>query len=531
MIYSGMTENNDTSGHNQSRRRVLKALAGIPVLGVLGIQIFRKTAWEKEHNQQQQIIKELGLEDLMDSVRPVVPSNGDLIRIGLIGCGNRGPQLAAALGFIEKDQFEKKLRTGELDAQVKEGNLNVAITGICDVFDRHREKGITIAKHDIFTGGDIARKYPVKAYKNYHDLLADPEIDAVIIATPDHHHATMTIDAIQAGKHVYCEKSLIHREHEVYETYNTLRGSSLVFQQGHQYKQNSVYQQAKEIINRGLLGKITHVETSSNRNSPEGAWIRHLDKNGNPKPGDENSIDWKQWLGNAPDVPFSIRRYYSWARYSEYDTGLYGQLFSHEYDAVNQLLDIGIPATVSATGGQYHYKEFGDIPDVLHTSFEYPEKNLTLTYSANLNSSRFRPRTLYGSDASMTFGASLAVTPDGSSERYATLLKSGAVSTENPMIEIYPGATKASVVDAVSSPSTRYYAARGLTSTNINGRHWDVTHLHLKEWIDCIRNGGTPSSGKEKAFVEGITLAMADISFREGCRTVWDSANRKIIRM
>jgi hypothetical protein len=85
------------------------------------------------------------------------------------------------------------------------------------------------------------------------------------------------------------------------------------------------------------------VETTTNRNSPNGAWIRHLDANGNPKPGDAQSIDWKQWLGKAPEVPFSIRRFYSWARYFDYDTILFGQLFSHEYDAVNQLLRHGNP--------------------------------------------------------------------------------------------------------------------------------------------------------------------------------------------
>jgi predicted dehydrogenase len=341
----------------------------------------------------------------------------------------------------------------------------------------------------------------------------------------------MTIDAAKAGKHVYCEKAVIHREDEINSVYNAVKNSGVVFQHGHQIPQNAVFQQAKEIIRRGMLGKISHIETSTNRNSRDGAWIRHLDSKGNPKPGDENSIDWKQWLGNAPDVPFSLERFYGWARFSDYDTGLFGQQFSHEYDAINQLLNIGIPETVVATGGQYFYKDFGDIPDVMHVNFEYPQKGFTVTYSANLASSKARPRTIYGQDASMTVSGHLTVTPDGSSEKYSDMLKRKLVNPDSPMIIIMKDSGAESAVDAVSSATTKYYESRGLTTTNINGREWDVTHLHLKEWIDCIRYGGEPSSGIEKAFEEAVTLAMGDISYREKCRTRWDPEKRKILRV
>ncbi len=363
-----------------SRRNMLKAMAGVPVAGVLGVQVFREMKYDDTHNMRKEIIKELGLEDLMDSVKPVAESSGDLIRIGIAGFGVRGPQLSNALGFMEKNQFNKAVENGSLDAQMNYGNFNVAITGICDVFDLHAEKGLATASHDIHTEGKFAGKYPVKRYRHYHEMLADDSIDAIIVSTPDHHHAWMTIEAVKAGKHVYCEKSVVRREEEIQPVYDAVTQSGRVFQMGHQIPQNAVFQQAQEIIRRGLLGKISQVETTTNRNGDNGAWIRHLDGDGKPKPGDEHSIDWKQWLGESPDAPFSIERYYGWARYFDYDTGLFGQLFSHEYDAVNQLLHMGIPETVFASGGQYFYKDFGDIPDVLNTSFEYPNKELTLTW-------------------------------------------------------------------------------------------------------------------------------------------------------
>jgi predicted dehydrogenase len=513
------------------RRDMLKALATVPILGALGIQVFRKNAYDDKHNIQEEIVRELGMEDLMNAIKPVTHKKGELIRIGIVGFGSRGSQLAKALGFLEKSEFDQTVGDGSLDAQIQDGNLHVAITGICEIFDMRAEQGMATAVHDIHTGGTFASAHPVKKYRHYHDMLSDPGIDAIIIATPDHHHAQMTIDAIQAGKHVYCEKSLIHREEEIYTTYDAVSSSDLVFQQGHQYPQTAAFQVAQEILRRRWLGKISHVETTTNRNSPNGAWIRHLDENGNPKPGDSKSIDWKQWLGKAPEVPFSIRRYYSWARYFEYDTGLFGQLFSHEYDAVNQLLHMGIPETVFSSGGQYTYKDFGEIPDVLHTTFEYPHKDLTMTYSANLTSSKSRGRNIYGQDAAMTVGGSLSVVPDGSSVLFEDLLERGLIDPGSPMMEMLPGSRTASVVDAVSSATAQYYASRGLTSTSIGGQNWDVTHLHLKEWLDCIRNGGTPVCNIEKSFEEGVVIAMADISYRENCRTRWDADKRRIQRI
>jgi predicted dehydrogenase len=513
------------------RRDVLKTLAGLPVLGVFGLQALRKFSYDSKHDVRKDIIHELGLDDLLSSVKPITKTQGDLIRVGLIGSGVRGGHLAQALGFMDKDKFGEEVNKGSLDAQISHGHLNVAIAGICDVFDLHAEKGLAIAQHDIFTGGELAKKHPVKRYRHYQDMLADPEIDAVMIATPDHHHARITIDAVNAGKHVYCEKAPIHREEEIEPLYSAVKNSGVVYQMGHQIPQNAVFQQAREIINRKLLGHISHVETTTNRNSRSLAWIRHVTKSGKPKPGDAKSIDWKQWLGKAPEVPFSLERFYSWARFFDYDTGLYGQLFSHEYDAVNQLLNLGIPDMVSATGGQYYYKEIGDMPDVLHTSFEYRDKGITLTYSGNLTSSKIRPRTIYGRDACMTIGENLTLTPDDRSEKYAGLLDKGLVDPSRPMLEILQGTNLSEAVDAVTSASVMYYASRGLTTTTIGDKQWDVTHLHVKEWLDCIRNGGEPSANIDKAYQEAVVIAMADISYREKCRTQWDPVNKKIIRL
>ena len=524
-------DNSENSADNSQkkqikRRTLLKALVGIPVLGAFGFELYKKMLYDNE--KKNRIIHELGLDDLQSQFKSISSSGSktDLVRIGIIGFGSRATEHANGLGYIHPLDVEVMKKNNTLNDWLLQEDLNIAITGICDVYDLNAEIGLATARNEIRTGGGKPSNLPVKRYHSYQDMLADKDIDAVMIATPDHHHAPISIAAIKAGKHVYCEKSPVHNEKELYELYETVKSSNLVYQLGHQIPHSVIFQQAKEIIAKNILGKISLVETTTNRNSAEGAWIRHLDKNGKPKPGDEKTIDWEQWLGNAPKVPFSLDRYYNWTKYFDYDIGLIGQLFTHEFDAVNQLLKIGIPKSAMSSGGIYYWKDERDMPDVLQCVFEYPDRELTLLYSATLSCSRNRGRMFMGHDASMELGASINITADAESTRYKKQIEAGIIDPSSPMISFNPTSGK---VDAVTSASARYYAGRGLTTTMINGHPVDITHLHIKEWIDCIRNGGTPSCNIERAFEEGVTTMMAHKSYVEKRRVEWDPVNRKIV--
>ncbi len=203
-----------------------------------------------------------------------------------------------------------------------------------------------------------------------------------------------------------------------------------------------------------------------------------------------------------------------------------GQLFTHEFDAVNQLLQIGIPSSVVSSGGIYYWKDNREIPDSLHCVFEYPERDLTLTYSGNLASSRNRGRVFMGHDASMELGGNAIVTADRNSTRYKQGIQSGLIDTDSPMISFNPGAGQ---IDAVSSATEKYYASRGLSTTSINGRQVDVTHLHIREWLNCIRNGGIPSANIDMAYQEGITCIMAQQSYIKKRVVKWDPIRMKIV--
>jgi predicted dehydrogenase len=508
------------------RRTLLKALVGIPVLGLFAVELFKKYTYDQE--KKNKILKELGLENIQAPaiIKSSPGSKSDLLRIGIIGFGNRAVSHANGLGYMHPLDVEARKKNDTLNDWLSQDDLNVAITGICDVFDLHAENGLETARNTIRTGGGTPANIPVRRYRTYQEMLDDKDIDAVMIATPDHHHATITIAAAKAGKHIYCEKAPAHGEAELYEMYDTVKNSKIIYQLGHQVPQSVIFQQAKDIIKKDILGKITLVETTTNRNTSDGAWIRNLDKTGKPKPGDEKSIDWEQWLGHAPKVPFSLDRYYNWTKFFDYDIGLIGQLFTHEFDSVNQLLRIGIPKTVVSSGGIYYWKDNRDIPDLLHCVFEYPDRDLTLLYSATLANSRSRGRVFMGHDASMELGSAINITADGDSTRYKKQIEAGLIDPSGPMVSFNPNSGK---IDAVTSATEKYYAARGLTTTTINGRQVDVTHLHIKEWINCIRSGKTPSANIERAFEEGVACLMAHKSYVEKRRTVWDPVNRKIV--
>jgi predicted dehydrogenase len=515
------------------RRDFLKGLATLPVFGAFFYELLKKRT--QDHYKKNAILAELGIGQQAPAVLPktTMQPAGELIRLGLIGFGSRGEDLMRSAGFAHPEwiaNVKKAAQRNKLDKRLddwlEQDNLNIAVTGVCDVFDLNAERALAAASNEVRPGGSAGRLPAPKRYRNSREMLQSNDIDAVIIATPDHHHAAITIAAAHAGKHVYCEKGMTRTEEEIAPVVEAVKHSGVVFQLGHQSPQNACYARAKELVERNILGKINLIEATSNRNTPNGAWIRHLDGKGNPRPGDPETIDWDEWLGASPKVPFDIDRYYNWTKWWDYGTGLANQLFSHEYDAANQILGLGVPKSAVASGGIYFFKDNREIPDVFHAVLEYPDRDLTFVYSASLASSRSRGRIFMGHDAAMEVGDTLTVTVDQNSTRYRSSILAGIIDPSLPLISYRPGADG---MDAVTSASQKYYASRGLIYTYRDGRRVDVTHLHIKEWLSCIRNGSTPSCNIDRGFESAVACQMITKAYREQRRVVWDPVSRRIV--
>jgi predicted dehydrogenase len=455
------------------RREFLKGIAAAPALASLGSGAWTRTA---------------------RADRSIRDSN-DVIQVGVIGVGKRGQGLLISAGFAQPGQLQGRRQRLGTEGQEP---LGIRISGICDIYDPYADWGVTAA-------GQGARRY-----RTHQELLADKEIDAVIIATPDHWHAPMAAAAARAGKHVYLEKCFTHQVPETFELLRAVKESKVILQLGHQRRSGSLYSMARDIVTKGVLGKVTLIQTFSNRNTANGAWVYAIP----PEAGPHN-IDWPQFIGNAPKRSFDLDRFFRWRKYWDYGTGLLGDLFSHEWDGVDLVMGgLGMPATAVASGGVYFWKEKREVPDVLQVVYEYPQKDLTLVYNATQASSFPRGQLYMGSEATMDLSRGVQVYPDRESPRYQEKIKSGEIQPDRPLISS----------GGAAAPTESF-----LSSTTASGESVDVTYLHLKNWVQSMRSNQPAACNEDVGWREAITTHMAVLSYKWGCRVRWDSQKQKVL--
>lgn len=519
-----LDESNKSKKFN--RRDILKGLATLPFVGVVAYGLIKRQLYYQD-------LKDNLLEDIKVDIPNNIPAlvEGEKIRIGIVGFGGRGSYLMKGLGFVRPEAIDKWAENAKEDKSWREflknflaqDNLNVEVTAVCDIFDINAQKGINASANIYRNGFGGAMGTPPKRYKTYKDLIASPDVDAVIVATPDHWHVPIAKEAAKNNKHVYCEKPLSWTVPETYDIRRVVKDKGIVFQLGHQGRQTESYHVARSLIKQGVLGKVSLIEVCTNRNDPNGAWVYKI----NPEANSQN-IDWKQFIGPAPWHDFSLERFFRWRCWWDYSTGLSGDLFTHEFDAMNQILDLGIPGSAIASGGIYYFKDGRTVPDVLNMTFEYPDRDLSLLYSATLASDKNRGKVIMGHDGNMKLGETLIINADARSTKYKKKIESGIVEPNKPIYTYVPGQNK---VDAVTSATEKYFAGRGLLYTYRGGKQVDTTHLHLREWLNCIRqgNGMQPSCNIDMAFQEAMAAHMGTISYHENRKVFWDADNEKIV--
>ena len=526
-------QENNKSGNSMNRRDLLKGMATVPVLGAFAYGTWRKR--KQDHLRNHKLAKELNMSPDSLDYTPF-KHDGDTIRIGLVGFGIRGTQLMKAAGFVQPKTIQEWKDAAMIDSRNKryedflqQDDLNIQVTGVCDLFDVHAQRALAATANVGREGNNGKMGTPATRYSTYQEMLASDDIDAVIIAAPDHWHARIAIDAAKAGKHVYSEKGLTRMLDEVYAMRDAIKKSGVVFQLGHQGRQTESYIKAKEAVDKNLLGKINMVEVCTNRNSPNGAWVYDINPDAN-----ERTVDWTQFEEPCEvKHPWSPERFFRWRCWWDYGTGLSGDLLTHEYDAINQILGMGIPESAAASGGVYFYKkkehyvnEVREVPDIWNVVLEYPHLDFTLLYSASLANNLDRGKMIMGHDGSMELGNSLSVYACRESTRYKEQIKSGLIDPDLPIYTYIPGRKN---VDSVATATEQYFASRGLLYTYRGGRRVDTTHLHIAEWIQSIRESKQPSCNIDQAFEEGITAAMATMAHKENRTVFWDKENQKVV--
>jgi predicted dehydrogenase len=273
----------------------------------------------------------LNSEPLFASTRPVAAS--DRRRFGIVGVGMEGSNLLTTAIQLP----------------------GVECAAACDLYD---------GRHEL--AREIVGK-PIPTTRQYKELLANKDIDAIIVAVPDHWHKQVVIDGVAAGKDVYCEKPFSHTPADGLALVEAAKKSDRIVMVGAQRTSSVLCAKAKELYDRGAIGTLSLVEATLGRNDPTGAWEY-------PPPPDlsPENLDWDTWLGTAPKKPFDPLAFARWRCWKEYGTGVAGDLLVHLISGMQAVLGINeIPKRVSAFGGIYRWKDGRDMPDVHGALFEY----------------------------------------------------------------------------------------------------------------------------------------------------------------
>ena len=387
------------------------------------------------------------------------------INIGWIGVGTRGN---AGIEWLKQACGDQ-----------------VQITAICDTYEGY----IARAKDRMKT---IWGNEP-KFYKDYNDLLADKNVDAVFIMTPEHLHRNMTVTALKANKHIYVEKPLAHTIEEGNDIVNAWKASGKIVQVGTQNRSSSLYKKAKELVQQGMIGEVHFVRAFWYRNSLDNdpAWRYVIPPEANPQ-----NTDWNRFLGPAPKRAWSPERYFQWRLYWDYSGGISTDLLVHQTDIVNFMLDKTTPKTCVATGGIYRWHDDRDVPDTFSAIYEYPG-DLQINYSSYFGNDH------YG------YGEQLCGTE-------------GTIEVMNRQ-------------DLYFTPETfRGKAPAKIASRkpiHLNGRQdfqeADGVNNHFRNFIMSVKGSekviAPPSVGQQAA----ISGHMATLSFKNQKKVVWDEAANK----
>ncbi len=270
------------------------------------------------------------------------------------------PQTAPAAPVAANDHIQIALigagGQGQGDTRVALEIPGVKLVAVADCYDGRLDHCKEIWGDEIFTTRD------------YKEILAHKDVDAVIIGTPDHWHKQASVDAMKAAKDVYCEKPMIHLYADGPEMIETARVTNRVLQIGSQRVSSIIYAKAKELLAAGTIGQLNMVTAHWDRNSSMGAWNYTVPPDASPE-----TCDWPGFLGTAPKIPFNPEHFFQWRKWKAYGSGVAGDLFVHLFSGTHFITGSNGPTRAMATGGLRFWKDGRDAPDVMLGLFDYRE--------------------------------------------------------------------------------------------------------------------------------------------------------------
>jgi predicted dehydrogenase len=392
------------------------------------------------------------------------------VRLGHIGIGVRGTQLLSAAA----------------------SNPGCKVVAVCDVYQPHLRKA-----------AESANNPDVKSHTDYHELLNDPKVEAVVIGTPDHWHEQMLLDAVAAGKDVYCEKGWTTSVAAAKRMRAAIKTSGKILQLGHQGRQLAAADVARKMLLDGAIGEITLVNLGRFFNGPPERppwrWYGSFANFTRPDPQQViKELDWERWLGPAPKIDFNERHFWHWRCYFAYGTGQAGDLLSHEMDLVQSVLRYGIPDTCFTHAHNAFWKDDREAPDTWLSSYVFEKQNCSVTFEGCMNSRRQQTPEFIGRKGRLIFSeigqnASLFETyADGPAYRPAR----------------YP------------QPEPDFFFTPGKEHRKPD---------HLTDFLNCVRTREKTQCNEDEAFIEAVILLMSFESHRQQRKVRWNAQREEIV--
>jgi predicted dehydrogenase len=405
----------------------------------------------------------------------------DRIQIGQIGCGNRGTGLRRMLKASSK------------------AHPNIELRSVCDLWSVNRHRA---ADHVQMLFGQRP-----KTHQYSEDLLADRDLDAVIVSTGDHQHARLLADVVNAGKDCYCEKPMANTLADAKLARDATKASGRVVQMGSQWLSDPYQLKVRELVRSGSLGKVVSISQSWNFNGPR--W--HVPNDDNVAAIRERDTDWSRWLLGRPSRPFDPRVYFEFRIFKDFSGGITDQWYSHGAGLAHFYLDTFIPDDTVAQGGIFAWHDVRENPDTFQCISTYREKEVLYTYGTTFGNG-------YGDHTIIRGTRGTLYSPGGEgSPQWWLLPETKSEWRTHTVFDLKTGAVKPQLV-----------TVDGRTEPPPIAQDDDLD-AHTSNWLECIRSRKSPNGNIDTGFAHAVAVVMATRSYREGKKLYWDRKNEAIV--
>ena len=415
-----------------------------------------------------------------EKLKRLPPGPNDKINIALIGAGGMGVQ----------------------DVLTALKVPNTKIVAVCDLYDGRIKDAKTKWGAELFTT------------RHYKEILNRKDVDAIIIATPDHWHQQISIDAMRAGKHVYCEKPMVHAITEGPAVIKAQTETGKIFQVGSQGVSSLGNEKAKQLLKDGAIGQLNYAEGFWARHSPTGAWQYPI-----PADASAENVDWETYISNTNKRPFDATRFFRWRNYKDYGTGMSGDLFVHLFSSLHFITNSYGPDKVYAAGGLRYWKDGREVPDVLLGTFDYPQSaahapfNLSLRCNFADGTSGTTYLKLVGSEGSMD------ITWDS-----VTLKRNKTTESDDAFYieQMKKAGTPVSDRKKILPPEEYTFAAE----KDYEGGPYD----HFVNFFTAIRHGGKVTEDAVFGYRAAAPALLCNDSYNQDTAILWNPEKMQLVK-